>query len=63
MPDEPGLMYSTRREFTGELACAFGLTEQPATLEELACAFSTTEPSTAASRTTLLVMLSAALRL
>ena len=32
-------------------------------LEELACAFSTTEPATAASRTTLLVMLSSALRL
>ena len=30
-------------------------------LEELACAFSTTEPATAASRTTLLVMLSSAL--
>jgi hypothetical protein len=32
-------------------------------LEELACAFSTTEPATAASRMTLLVMLSSALRL
>jgi hypothetical protein len=31
-------------------------------LEELACAFSTTEPATAASRTTLLVTLSSALR-
>jgi hypothetical protein len=31
-------------------------------LEELACAFSTTEPATAASMTTLLVMLSSALR-
>ena len=45
-PDEPGLMYSTRRG-----------------LEELACACSTTEPATAASRTTLLVMLSWAVRL
>ena len=44
-PDEPGLMFSTRRG-----------------LEELACASSTTEPATAASRTTLLVMLSSALR-
>ncbi len=32
-------------------------------LEELACAFSTTEPATAASRTTLLVMPSSAMRL
>ncbi len=32
-------------------------------LDELACAFSTTEPATAASRTTLLVMLSSAMRL
>jgi len=32
-------------------------------LEELACASSTTEPATAASRTTLLVMLSSALRM
>ena len=44
-PDEPGLMFSTRRG-----------------LEELPCALSTTEPATAASRTTLLVMLSSALR-
>ena len=44
-PDEPGLMFSTRRG-----------------LEELACASSTTEPATAASMTTLLVTLSAALR-
>ena len=43
-PNEPGLMFSTRRG-----------------LEELAFAFSTTEPTTAASRTTLLVMLSSAL--
>jgi hypothetical protein len=42
-PNEPGLMFSTRRR-----------------LEELACASSTTEPATAASRTTLLVMLSSA---
>jgi hypothetical protein len=32
-------------------------------LEELDCASSTTEPATAASRTTLLVMLSVAVRL
>jgi hypothetical protein len=44
-PDEPRLMYSTRRR-----------------LEELDCAFSTTEPATAASRTTLLLTLSVALR-
>ena len=44
-PDEPGLMFSTRRG-----------------LEELACAFSTTVAPAAASRTTLLVMLSSALR-
>jgi hypothetical protein len=43
---EPGLMSSTRRRL----------------VEELACACSTTEPATAASRTTLLVMLSVALR-
>jgi len=46
MPDEPGLMFSTRRG-----------------LEELACAFRVTEPATAASRMTLLVMLSSAKRL
>ncbi len=44
-PNEPGLMFSTRRG-----------------LEELACASSTTEPAIAASKTTLLVMLSSALR-
>jgi hypothetical protein len=44
-PDEPGLMFSTRR-----------------LLEELACAFRVTEPATDASRTTLLVMLSSAVR-
>jgi hypothetical protein len=44
-PDEPGLMFSTRRG-----------------LEELPCAFSTTVAPAAASRTTLLVMLSSALR-
>jgi cation transport regulator ChaC len=32
-------------------------------LDELACAFRMTEPATAASRTTLLVMLSSAMRL
>jgi hypothetical protein len=32
-------------------------------LKELACAFSTTEPATTALRTTLLVMLSSAMRL
>jgi len=46
MPNEPGLMLSTRRQ-----------------LEELACAFSTTEPATAASRMTLLLTLSSAVRL
>jgi hypothetical protein len=45
-PNEPGLMFSTRRG-----------------LEELACASSTTEPATAASRMTLLVTLSSAVRL
>ena len=45
-PNEPGLMFSTRRG-----------------LEELACAFSTTEPATAASRMTLLLTLSSAVRL
>ena len=44
-PDEPGLMFSTRRG-----------------LEELLWASSTTEPATAASRTTLLLTLSSALR-
>ena len=44
-PDEPGLMFSTRRG-----------------LPELLWASSTTEPATAASRTTLLLTLSSALR-
>jgi len=44
-PEEPGLMFSTRRGF-----------------EELACAFRTTVAPSAASRTTLLVMVSSALR-
>jgi hypothetical protein len=44
-PDEPGLMFSTRRG-----------------LEELACAFRMTVAPAAASRMTLLVMLSSAVR-
>jgi hypothetical protein len=44
-PDEPGLMYSTRRR-----------------LEELAFAFRVTVATAAASRVTLLVMLSSAVR-
>ena len=49
-PDGPGLMFITRRRLDHEF--------RPV----LACASSTTEPATAASRTTLLVMLSSALR-